>query len=600
MRRFLLLLLAVVFPAAGCVKRVPASAGPDISVRAGRQVELGRKMELPEGVRISWSFGDGAEIEGSLVAHAWDVAGNYKLRVSVSDPDGKTRSDEARVKVSRPKLLDLLGGSVDQFLLLDRPSERLRELPLLLEKFFVSGQAANATLARINEMLGFDPFDVQSLTGAGVDPAGHLGVLHIAGEGATGEVVVFPVLDREKALGTISQFFSPGAASEQPDKLDPSIVEELGADKKPVGAYTFYGGHAWLCKAGAPGLDPAALLAAVRAWDNGNKLIDKPDFKRAAAGQGERGPIELFVSGSFFQGAQKGGPAGSLDYLTGSARPDEAGLRFSGRLGLTDAATGSLLPALRSRTAVPPLGSFLPAGRHLFVKISANPSGLLYALADLSGQGAWARFQQTLGGVESAKRLLACLGDNLIVGVRLVPAGLLRLGNPQKSKPQEAVELIAVFELAKGEILARTLDELVASGRLGEVIKKGQEPGRKSWQLVIGKFVFTLAIEGSYAILAMPGSLVAQVTALIRNPGVAPAWWPTDERAGERQVFFADVNGFIEDFKRAEPPRDAPTAAFIKAMIMRSLSQVESLGTIMLKVAPQKQDLGFELEFDIK
>jgi len=289
-----------------------------------------------------------------------------------------------------------------------------------------------------------------------------------------------------------------------------------------------------------------------------------------------------------------------LDYLTAEAHPGEKGLRFSGRLGLTAAAAGSLLPALRSRTAVPPLGSFLPAGRHLFIKISANPSGLLYALADLSGQGARARFQQKLGGVESAKRLLACLGDNLIVGIRLVPAGLLRLGNPQKSKPQEAVELIAIFELAKGEMPARTLDELAASGRLGEVIKKGQVPGRKSYQLVMGKFIFTLAIEGGYAILAMPGSLIVQVTALIRNPGATPAWWPKDERAGERQVFFADLNGFIEDFKRAEPPRDVPSAAFIKAMIMRSLSQVESLGKIMLKVAPQKQALGFELEFDIK
>jgi hypothetical protein len=600
MRRLFPLFLVVVLPSAGCVKRVPASAGPDISVRAGQNVELGRKQELPEGARMSWSFGDGAEIDGSHVAHSWDIAGDYKLTVTVSDPDGRTRSDEALVKVSRPELLDLLGDSVDELFLLDRPSERLRDLPLLLEKFFVSGQAANATLAWINEMLGFDPFDAQSLAGAGVDPKGSLGVLHLAASGAIGQVVVFPVLDREKALGTISQFFSPTAASEQPAKRDPSIIEELSADKKTVGAYTFFGGHAWLCKAGALGMDPTELLANVRAWDGADKLLDKPDFKRAAEGRGERGPIELFVSGSFFKRAGKGGAQAGLDYLIAQARPGESGLRLSGRIGLTDAAAKSLLPALRSITAVPPLGSFLPAGRHLFLKLSANPSGLLHALEDLSGQEVWKQLQQKLGDLEVLKKLIACLGDNLVVGIRLVPEGLLRLGDPQKAKPQGTLELLAIFELANGEMLTKTLDELSKDERLRKMIKKGQQPGSNSWRLLFSKLSLNLAIEGRYAILAMPDSLVAQVAALIRNPTASPAWWPKGKEAGELQVFFADVNGFIEDFKRSAPPHDVPSAAFIKAMIMRSLSQVESLGTVMLKVAPKKQSLGFQLDFDIK
>lgn len=598
-RRFLVLLVPAFFMAAGCVKRVPASAGPDISVRAGQRVELGSKVKLPEGTRMSWSFGDGAEIDGSLVAHAWDVAGSYELKVTVSDPDGQQRSDVAKVEVGRPALLDVLGASVDAMLLIDSPGRRLSDFPLLLEKFFVSGQAANSTLAKINELLGFDPFDPVSIAGAGVDPDGSIGLLHVAADGVSGAVVAFPVFDRQKMLGTISQFFSPGAVGEQPAKRDPAIIVELGADKKPRGAYTFYAGHAWLCKSGSLGFDPDALLAAVRNWDSGKRLVDRPEFKRAVAGREKRGPVEIFVSHAFLGGQQAGPAAGVIDYLVADAGPQKTGLRVSGRLGPAGKTAQNLIDALRSPPP-PPLGSYLPAGRHLFLKLSARLPDLLRTLADLLEPGAWKRWQQKLGGDGVLDKLLGCLGHNLVVGVRLVPDGLLRLTNKQKSRARDALEEVAIFELADAKALAAVLDGLADNQQLGGMITKQKRPGARGWQVMLGNWPTSLAIGGGFAIWASSESLIGKVAALVGHPGQLPAWWPKGPAAGQRQVFFADISGFIDDFKKAPPPPDVPSAAFIKAMFMHSLSQVESLGTLTLGLSPQKNGLGFDLELNIR
>ena len=53
-------------------------------------------------------------------------------------------------------------------------TERMKELPVLLERMLPSGKDANAVLASLQENLGFDPLSEKGMRAAGLDPSGGL------------------------------------------------------------------------------------------------------------------------------------------------------------------------------------------------------------------------------------------------------------------------------------------------------------------------------------------------------------------------------------------------------------------------------------------
>jgi len=76
-RRNVVVLLALFsLVVAGCVKRMPASVGGDRTLKAGEPATFGQKAEVPEGTKIVWSMGDGAELRGPQVEHAWHLPGS--------------------------------------------------------------------------------------------------------------------------------------------------------------------------------------------------------------------------------------------------------------------------------------------------------------------------------------------------------------------------------------------------------------------------------------------------------------------------------------------------------------------------------------------
>jgi hypothetical protein len=248
---------------AGCVKRIPASAGGDRTLKAGEKVVFGEKAEVPEGTKIVWTMGDGAELRGPTVEHAWHLPGTYQVGVEVTDPDGQKRSDSATVTVNQMALLDVLPVEVEALFLFDRPAERMQELPVLLERLLPSGKDANAVLASLQENLGFDPLSEKGLRAAGLDPQGGLAWVALRADKGIAYVWVATILKVEEAQETFRRIFNKvGEFKEQTSPSDPAIVEiRRGEPDELVAASTVYRGHLWVCYHDEGGPDPMAALA---------------------------------------------------------------------------------------------------------------------------------------------------------------------------------------------------------------------------------------------------------------------------------------------------------------------------------------------------
>ena len=90
-----------------------ADAGPDVEVDEGVGAHLDASgSKDPDGtiVKYVWDFGDGsAPVEaGPTTSHAYGVAGDYTVRVVVTDDDGATAEDTTTVRVgNRPPSISL-------------------------------------------------------------------------------------------------------------------------------------------------------------------------------------------------------------------------------------------------------------------------------------------------------------------------------------------------------------------------------------------------------------------------------------------------------------------------------------------------------------
>jgi len=78
-------------------------AGADLEIAPGETIRLEGRFDDPGALdthTIHWDLGDGSSAEGSLTPeHAWSAPGVYTVRLSVTDDDGGTGSDELSVSV---------------------------------------------------------------------------------------------------------------------------------------------------------------------------------------------------------------------------------------------------------------------------------------------------------------------------------------------------------------------------------------------------------------------------------------------------------------------------------------------------------------------
>ena len=66
--------------------------------------ETGDPTGSNNNLEISWNFGDGGTASNTLVYHTYHDPGNYLVRVTATDPDGKAAEDTFRVAVMADSL----------------------------------------------------------------------------------------------------------------------------------------------------------------------------------------------------------------------------------------------------------------------------------------------------------------------------------------------------------------------------------------------------------------------------------------------------------------------------------------------------------------
>ncbi len=83
---------------------VGADAGPDQTVLVGLPLTfVGSGKSTCRTVGFDWDFGDGTGAPGKVVAHVYTAPGVFTATLTVTDTEGETLSDQARVAVQTPE-----------------------------------------------------------------------------------------------------------------------------------------------------------------------------------------------------------------------------------------------------------------------------------------------------------------------------------------------------------------------------------------------------------------------------------------------------------------------------------------------------------------
>jgi PKD domain-containing protein len=620
----IVVLLSGCFLLSGCVKRLPASAGPERTLQAGETISLGQKVEVPEGANVTWTTSDGAKLKGPSVTHAWDLPGEYQVTVTVTDPDGQQRSDKTTIKVTCPGLLEVLPQNVEALILFERPGERLKELPLFLERLLASGRDANAALAALHQIFGFDPFDNNGLKAAGVDPLGGIGLIQLSVEDKLISAIVVSVLNKENILETIRTDFSAfGQMKEAPSSDNMAVIEVRSI--KPdllMAAYTIHQGHLWVSFAFKDNADPVKTLVALRANAGKGRLVDSIGYKLADKAAKERGGIHLYLSSWALLKASQGEPAvphskdqqlGSnlikkVTFFRGDADLSGDGFEAHTWLGFKGDEIADLSDVFKAHNSVPAFGTYLPPDQHLTLKLSAGLPGLIKTILKLGNEEAvWGDMLDALGhfgstsGVKVKPGLLDNIGDNYLISLRFKPIGLMEMAAASSTRPppDTLFDLVSLVQLRDQKLFEQTIKSLAAFKGTSSFVKASIEQGHPAWTIGPDYFPLTLVIEKGFGIIAINRKLAIATAAQLAKPVKTQAGWPAEMDLNDRQVLFANVNGFISDFKKSEPSKSNPSAAFVKAMVMSSLGRIESLSTVVIDMALQGSALAFNLKLSL-
>jgi hypothetical protein len=607
---------------------MPASVGGDRTLKAGEPATFGQKAEVPEGSKIVWSMGDGAELRGPRVEHSWHVPGSYTVAVEVTDQDGQKRTDSATITVSRVALAEVLPESVEALFLFDRPAERMKELPVLLERMLPSGKDANAVLASLQENLGFDPLSEKGMRAAGLDPLGGLAWVSLRAEKDVTNMAVASIHEVEAAQETFRRIMNKmGEVKEQTSPADPAIVEMRRGEKDElVAASTVYRGHLWVGFPDPGGPDPVAVLTALRSGKS-KSLAGAAHYQKAAATRKEIGAGHLFMSKWYLSFAQGSGQqAGAeddeirdevmdrLEFFRADLDLLADEVCIKSWTGLSGEEAAVLAKTFRARNPVPAFGTLVSDKEHLVMKLSVDLPGFFKAVLDLAGQGAL--WNDMIGGFEQLSALntsrtangaagagikaglLDNFGDSHLLLIRLNPVGLLDVasrGDQAKSGPMDLFSAVMFSQLRDPGRFTDTLDKLAALPPVAAVLQKPKGGPQNSYKIQLGLLPLTLMVDKGFAVLATTAGLAGQSIGRIGASKEPLKGWPEIMDTADHQVAFARVHQFIEDFKRAEVPRDNPGAAFMKSMAMMVLGKLSAISTATLDAALAEEVLTINL-----
>jgi len=603
---------------AGCVKRMSASVGGERTLKAGEPATFGQKAEVPEGTKIVWSMGDGAELRGPQVEHVWHVPGSYTVAVEVTDQDGQKRSDSATVTVNRVALAEVLPETVEALFLFDRPPERMKELPVLLERMLPSGKDANAVLASLQENLGFDPLSEKGMQAAGLDPRGGLAWVSLRAEKGVANAAVASIHEVEAARETFRRIMNKmGEVKEQASPADPAIVEMRRGEKDElVAALTVYRGHLWVSFSDDPGgPDPVAVLTALRSG-KGGALSGAVQYQKAAAARKEIGAGHFFMSKwylGFAQGESQGAEDDKirdevmkrLEFFRADLDLLADEVQVNSWTGLSGEEAAVLAKTFKARNKVPAFGTLVSDQEHLVMKLSVDLPGFWKAVLDLAGQGAlWTDMiggLEQLGagtGIQIKAGLLDNIGDSHLLLIRLNPVGLLDVasrGDQAKSGPMDLFSAVLFSQLRDPGLFTGTLDKLAALPPVTAVLQKPQGDLKNSYKIQLGRLPLSLVVDKGFAVLATTPGLAGQSIGRIGASEEVLEGWPKIMDSDDHQVALMRVYRFIEDFQRAEVPQDNPGAAFMKSMAMMVLGKLSAIGTATLDAALAEEILAINL-----
>ena len=600
-----LLLLAITMSA--CVKRIPAQAGGDRKVVAGLPVVLGQPSEVPEGAAVVWKLGDGTEVKGPQVTHAWHRPGTYRVSVAVTDPDGKLRSDEAQVQVSRPQLLSSVPETVGYVLQFDRPGEQLKAIPLFLERLLASGQDANATLATLREASGFDLFSVQGWTDAGLDPEGGLALVGLDGGQ---EIMLIAALAPGEGARKIlrSLLLKRGDAKVQPAEADPAVMEVRTVDKGDLlAAYADCRGHLWV---GFPkdGSDPVRTLSALRASKPGVGIDQEPTFKRAMGLRKEAGAAQLYMTRRFFELSEKQEMASAsederrrhaqilerLGFLRADLDLRADALVVELRLGLDGEQAKTLAAVAKARNPLPPFRGMLAANQHLVAKLSADWFGVVRTLMEEVGEGErWNELNQAMeafaaeSGVQLKPWLLDNLGDSSMLSLSFKGSGLLALSDDGATRPAlpELLDGVAYLQVRDTQAFGQALDGLCAQENGLPWLRPDHQKGNKRWRLGPDSLGLLVELADGLLLIATSEEILAQARARVAKPGTPATVWPASLEAGDAQILALDLGQLRRDLEKAEAPSGNVSAAMLKGMLTMGLQKVGELHTLVLEAS---------------
>src|SRR5207244_1605799 len=63
---------------------------------------FGKREAVPEGTEVVWDFGDGTQVTGMQVTHAFSRAGAYTIVETIRDKDGPTRTARTHAAAAPP------------------------------------------------------------------------------------------------------------------------------------------------------------------------------------------------------------------------------------------------------------------------------------------------------------------------------------------------------------------------------------------------------------------------------------------------------------------------------------------------------------------
>lgn len=605
----LLSVLALLF-AQGCLKRLPAVAGGDKKVVAGHEMTFGSVEEVPDGASIVWTMGDGSRYTGAQVRHAWQRPGKFQVVVTVTDTDGQKRKDSSTVEVSRPALLDVIPATAGFVLLVKTPGENLKNVPLLMEHMFTSGAEVNSTLAKIREILGFDPFSSNGWRDAGLDPTGGIAMAGL--DGGRNIVFIAALLPGEKARKTLRHvFLKDEQMAEKPADSAPYIsVVTQGDSKDAQFAYMNYRGHLWVAfpdedkgpKPHAPHNGPVQVLSQLRSGGLQQSLADNKDwFAPAYSSRKDEGSVELFMSRDFvsFANEKDASPEeraedeafiSKLQFVRMDLDLAPEAINTKMFIGFVGKEASRLASVMRARNTVPAFRTTMADGNHMSLKWSLDLPGLIAAAAEIAGEkdeweqaiSAMNQFKTTTG-IDTKKDILDNLGDSVMVAGRLKIGGLMGLTGQGEKKESlsDYLDGTVLVQLRDSKRFFTALDALSHVEGLGSSIRVIKTHGDRQWSIGPKDLGLFLAQADSMAVIATSQDAARASIARLSKPHGPDGRWPEAIDKPDQQVWAMDLLQLRKDFEAFEPSAKNASGVMIKNMLMMTLAGVGKLDMLV-------------------